>query len=72
MRITKAQRRVLEAIDSLTRENGYPPTMREIMERCGLKNVSTIYHHIDNLLEKGVLEKDRYKSRTVRIKEEAK
>lgn len=69
MKTTRFQRRVLYAIEKLTREKGFPPTVREIMDECGLKSTSTVQSHVNNLLEKGILERDPNRSRTIRIKE---
>lgn len=70
METTRYQQRVLDAIRKLTEEKDFPPTVREIMDECGLKSTSTVQYHINNLLEKGLLERDPKMSRTVRIKEE--
>ncbi len=56
-RLTARQRQVLEFIDSQTREQGYPPSVREIGEAVGLSSPST----------KGYLRRDPSKPRAIEI-----
>ncbi|WP_374711520.1 LexA family protein [Symbiobacterium terraclitae] len=53
MDLTPAQRRVLEVIIALERENGYAPTVREIARRAGLSSTATVQGHLRRLLEAG-------------------
>ncbi|MDI3410012.1 hypothetical protein QKW52_04525 [Bacillus sonorensis] len=43
----KRTEQILEAIDELTKEKGFPPSVREIGERVGLKSSSTTKGHLD-------------------------
>lgn len=47
--LTATQRRVLEAIVSLTEAAGMPPTLREIGDAVGMKSKSTVSHHVQSL-----------------------
>nr|WP_280157308.1 hypothetical protein [Bacillus licheniformis]MDH3166099.1 hypothetical protein [Bacillus licheniformis] len=49
----KKSEQILEAIDELTKEKGFPPSVREIGERVGLKSSSTTKGHLDRLRKKG-------------------
>jgi len=60
---TANQRAVLEFIETFTRENGFPPTMREISENRGLAGPSGATFIVDALVRKGFL---RRMSRTPR------
>ena len=62
--------RVLEAIKSLTKEKGYPPTVREIGDRCRIKSPGTVQFHINSLLDAGILEREPNRGRTIRVKED--
>jgi repressor LexA len=45
--------RVLEAIHDHLAEHGWPPSLREIGERVGLRSVATVTHHLANLERDG-------------------
>src|ERR1700682_1006482 len=57
-RLTARQRQGLEFIDSQTREQGYPPSVREIGEAVGLSSPSTVHAHLAALQDKGYLRRD--------------
>lgn len=59
--------RIIVAINELTHEFGYPPTVREIGDRVGLKSSSTVKGHLDRLKRKGLVDFEYKKPRTVRI-----
>ncbi|MEK5503261.1 MULTISPECIES: LexA family protein [Bacillus] len=69
----KRTEQILEAIDKLTKEKGFPPTVREIGDRVGLKSSSTTKGHLDRLRAKGLVDWEEGKPRTLHIlrKEEA-
>src|SRR4051795_6874135 len=66
-RLTARQRQVLEFIDSQTREQGYPPSVREIGEAVGLSSPSTVHAHLAALQDKGYLKRDPTKPRALEI-----
>jgi repressor LexA len=63
---TERQRRILEAINELTAERGYPPSVREIGERVGLSSSSTIHAHLKALEKRGLISRDPTKPRALR------
>ncbi len=65
--LTQRQRHVLEQIHKVMRETGYPPTVREIMERLGLSSTCTVQRHLEALERKGFIRRSRLKARTVEI-----
>lgn len=67
MQLTKRQDEILSAITSFMAENKYAPTSREIGEMVGLKSVSTIHKHLENLKEKGVIDWKESKPRTLKV-----
>lgn len=63
----KTNERVLIAITDLIKEKGYPPSVREISERVGLKSSSTTYGHMVRLKMKGLITWDESRPRTLRL-----
>jgi len=66
-RITDRQRQVLEGIHQIARERGYPPTVREIGERLGLRSSCTVQRHLEALERKGYIKRRPTKARSVEI-----
>src|SRR5262245_19815969 len=66
-RLTARQRQVLDFIDERTREQGYPPSVREIGEAVGLSSPSTVHAHLAALQDKGYLRRDPTKPRAIEI-----
>ena len=63
---TDRQKRILEVIREFTREQGYPPSVREIGERVGLSSSSTIHAHLKTLERRGLISRDPTKPRALR------
>ncbi len=63
---TERQQRILRAINELTAERGYPPSVREIGERVGLSSSSTIHAHLKALEKRGLISRDPTKPRAMR------
>lgn len=66
VKITKKQKRILDFIVDFTDKNGLSPTYREIAAGIGLKSVSSVAEHIDNLVALGAIRKN---SESVRLLE---
>jgi repressor LexA len=66
-RLTDRQREVLEGIYDIFQEKRYPPTVREIGERLGLRSSCTVQRHLEALERKGYIKRDRAKARSVEI-----
>lgn len=58
---------VLQAIREHIAEKGFPPSVREIGERTGLRSSCTVQRHIEVLIEKGYLRRDGSKARTLEV-----
>ena len=69
--LTKRHRGILEFIDSSMREQGYPPSVREIGEAVGLTSPSTVHSHLRKLEELGYLRRDPTKPRALEVSFEA-
>jgi len=65
--LTSRQREVLEAIHEIMHKKGYPPTVREIGERLGLRSTCTVQRHLEALERKRYIKRDRTKARSVEI-----
>ena len=65
--LTSMQQRIYEYIASCIREQGYPPSVREIGEAVGLKSPSTVHFRLKHLEEAGVIEKGAGKGRAITL-----
>ena len=63
------QQKIYEYIATCIREQGYPPSVREIGEAVGLKSPSTVHFHLKHLEEAGVIEKGAGKGRAITLRE---
>jgi repressor LexA len=59
--------KILAYVTDFSRENGYPPTVREICEAVGLRSPSTVHSHLKILQEGGLLTKDDRKTRALKV-----
>lgn len=66
--LTARQRQVLEIIEQHTREQGYPPSVREIGEAVGLTSPSTVHAHLAALQRRGYLRRDPTKPRAIEVR----
>ena len=70
--LSKMQQKIYEYIAACIREQGYPPSVREIVEAVGLKSPSTVHFHLKRLEEAGVIEKGAGKGRAITLRESPK
>lgn len=61
------QKKIYEYIRACIREQGYPPSVREIGEAVGLKSPSTVHFHLKHLEEAGMIEKGAGKGRAISL-----
>ncbi|MBE6996435.1 MAG: transcriptional repressor LexA [Ruminococcaceae bacterium] len=61
------QKKIYEYIAACIRDQGYPPSVREIGEAVGLKSPSTVHFHLKHLEEAGVIEKGAGKGRAITL-----
>ncbi len=66
-KLTDRQRTVLDYIRSSIKDNGYPPTLREIGNFMGIRSTNGVNDHLRALEKKGYLTRTDMKSRTLRI-----
>jgi repressor LexA len=65
--LTERQRDVLRAIHEIGHETGYPPTVRELCKRIGVRSSCTVQRHLEALQRKGFIRRHATKARTVEI-----
>ena len=65
--LTDRQRQVLSFIGESIRSRGYPPTLREIGERMGIRSTNGVNDHLKALEKKGYLQRQDLKSRALRV-----
>lgn len=66
-KLTNKQKTVLDYLRNFIDEKGYPPTIREIASGIGAKSPSTVQMYLETLIEKGYIERDPTKPRTISI-----
>ena len=68
--LTDRQAEVLACIQESIEALGYPPTVREIGERLGIRSTNGVGQHLKALKRKGYLTQQNQKSRALRLTEE--
>lgn len=66
MNLTPKQLRILHFIRDWRHRKGYSPTMQEIADHVGVSKV-TVFEHVEALIAKGGLVRDRNKARSLSI-----
>ncbi len=64
--LTQRQQMVLDFIRSSITDRGYPPTLREIGARMGIRSTNGVNDHLRALERKGYLKREDMKSRALR------
>ena len=65
--LSRMQQKIYDYIVACIREQGYPPSVREIGEAVGLKSPSSVHFHLKHLEEAGVIEKGAGKGRAIAL-----
>ena len=66
-KLTTKQEEVLVELKKYMAKKGYPPTVRELCKLTNLNSTATVQVHLDNLMSKGYIKKDREKNRTIEL-----
>src|SRR5260370_42059366 len=64
--LTQRQQMVLDFIRQSIHDRGYPPTLREIGARMGIRSTNGVNDHLRALEQKGYLTREDMKSRALR------
>lgn len=65
--MTDRQQAIIDFIKQHVKDNGYPPTVREIGDAEGILSTSTVHGHLDRMKKKGLLQWKDGISRTLRV-----
>src|SRR3990170_5611678 len=68
-KLSDRQSRMVEFIHNFSRDNGYPPSIREIGEAVGISSTSVVNYNLNRLVVEGYLDRDQNVSRGIRLKE---
>ncbi len=66
--LTHMQQAIYDYIASCIRDQGYPPSVREIGEAVGLRSPSTVHFHLKKLADAGVIEIGAGKGRAITLR----
>ncbi len=66
-RLSLRQQNMLRFMSEYTEERGFPPTIREIGERCDIASTSVVNYNLNKLVEAGYLQRSGKVSRGLRI-----
>jgi len=64
--LTDKQQAILDFIDNYQKDNGFPPSVREIGRNFSI-SIATVQDHISALERKGVLQRKRFQSRSLSV-----
>ena len=67
MALTRRQKQVYDFLSQFVDEHGYSPSYQEIGEGLGLSSLATVYKHVTNLEQKGLLKRDYNRSRSIDV-----
>lgn len=67
MHITNRQREILDFLRQFIRESGYPPSLREISARFGIRGPQNAAKHLDALEKKGFIRRAAGSSRAIEL-----
>ena len=59
--------KTINIIKNHIKKNGYPPTVRELMEYLSVKSTSTIAYYLDKLEEMGQIKRSQNKNRAIEL-----
>lgn len=68
--LSKKREAILDFIVKKQREDGYPPSVREIASAVGLKSSSSVHTHLQVLQNEGFLVRDPTKPRAIQVRYE--
>ena len=66
-KISRKQQEILDYLKEEILSKGYPPTVREICEKVGLRSTSSVHSHQNTLERNGYIRRDPTKPRAIEI-----
>ena len=70
-KLTLRREKIIDFIRAITKQRGYPPTVREIGDAVGLRSSSTVHFHLNVLQKMGLLQRDGSLTRALRARDSA-
>jgi repressor LexA len=67
MAVTRRQKEVVDFIVNFVQRKGYSPSYEEMAHGLGLKSLATVHKHVTNLQNKGLLQREHNRSRSIDI-----
>jgi repressor LexA len=65
--LSDRHKKILEVLEDYQDNVGYPPSIREIGKEAGISSTSVVNYYLDQLEDKGYIERDRKVSRGMRL-----
>lgn len=65
--LNKREKAILKFIEKKIKEDGYPPSVREIGKAVGLNSTATVHGYLAKLRDKGYIKKEDKKGRTLKL-----
>lgn len=65
--LNKREKAILKFIEKKIKEDGYPPSVREIGKAVGLSSTATVHGYLAKLRTKGYIKKEDKKGRTLKV-----
>ena len=65
--LTEKEKAMYDFICDTIRREGFSPSVRDIQNALGIKSTSTVHSYLNRLEEKGAIQKESGKSRTLRV-----
>jgi len=69
--LSDRHKKILEVLEDYQVNVGYPPSIREIGKEAGISSTSVVNYYLDQLEDKGYIERDRKVSRGMRLLKDA-
>ena len=66
-RTSSKREEILTFLREFVAENGYAPSVREIMHAVGLRSTATVHYHLSALQDEGLLTLDGSKNRAISL-----
>lgn len=68
--LPEKQRLTLDKLIEFVEANGYPPSIQQLCELCGVTSTSTIHYHVTALRKKGFIDWNSAEKRSITIRED--
>ncbi|MDD6799309.1 MAG: transcriptional repressor LexA [Firmicutes bacterium] len=65
--LSEREKKIYNYITGVIRRDGYSPSVRDIQQALDIKSTSTVHAYLERLEEKGLIQKESGKSRTLRV-----